>query len=294
MNKHHGLPRLLACLTFPILLTVAVAQTSAPATKSAQPATPSTPPAKVDASAPIQKQNNARFLELHESFLQRAKSGPIDLLFLGDSITEGWKKAPHIWEHYYGKLQPANFGIGGDQTQHVIWRIENGELDGIHPKVVVLMLGTNNTASHTAEEIAAADKKIVELIRAKIPSTKVLVLAVFPRGARKNKEGVITPEAIAEASRRMAVIDALNPMLAKLDDGVNVRFLNINERFLGQDGKIPFPIMPDQLHPTAAGYQLWAEAMQPLLDEMLNPPAAKQSSATDTPSTKAPAAASAH
>src|SRR5439155_25463894 len=132
----------------------------------------------VDASAAIPKTGNARFFELHESFLKRDKAGPIGVLFLGDSITEGWTKAPHIWEHYYGVFQPANFGIGGDQTQHVIWRIENGELDGIHPKVVVLMLGTNNTAGNTAEEIVAADRKIVQMIRSRLSETKVLLLAI--------------------------------------------------------------------------------------------------------------------
>jgi len=191
------------------------------------------------------------------------------VLFLGDSITEGWGKAPHVWEHYYGKMEPANFGIGGDQTQHVIWRIENGELDGLHPKVVVLMLGTNNAATHTGEEIAAADQKIIAMIRAKIPETKVLLLAIFPRDARRNPEGLITDAAIADAAKRMAAIDRANALLAKLDDGANIRFLDIGEKFLGRDGKIPWTIMPDQLHPTAAGYQLWAEAMQPLLTEMM-------------------------
>lgn len=236
---------------------------------SAQTPAPAAPPAKVDASAPIPKTGNARFFELHEKFLARAKAGPIGVLFLGDSITEGWGKAPHVWEHYYGKMEPANFGIGGDQTQHVIWRITNGELDGIHPKVVVLMIGTNNSAGNTAEEIAAADKKIIEMIRAKIPETKVLLLAIFPRDARRNPEGLITDAAIADAGKRMAVIDRANALLAKLDDGVNVRFLDIGDKFLGRDGKIPWQIMPDQLHPTAAGYQLWAEAMQKLLTEMM-------------------------
>ncbi|HEY0945396.1 MAG TPA: GDSL-type esterase/lipase family protein [Opitutaceae bacterium] len=267
MNNHHALRRILALVTLPLLLSVAIAQT-------ATPPAPSAPPAKVDASAAIEKKDpRGRFQQMHASFLERGKAGPIGVLFLGDSITEGWRKAPHVWEHFYGKLQPANFGIGGDQTQHVIWRIENGELDGIDPKVVVLMLGTNNSAGHTAAEIAAADKKIVEMIRAKLPSAKVLVLAIFPRGARKNNEGVITEQAVADAAKRMAVIDAVNAELTKLDDGKTVRFLDINAQFLGQDGKIPFPIMPDQLHPTAAGYQLWAEAMQPLLEQMLGGPA---------------------
>jgi lysophospholipase L1-like esterase len=230
---------------------------------------PATPPAKVDASGSIPKADTGGFQKRHEGFLARGKAGPVGLLFLGDSITDGWTKAPHVWETYFGQYQPANFGIGGDQTQHVIWRIMNGELEGIHPKVTVLMLGTNNTTAHTAAEIAAADKKIVELIRAKIPETKVLLLAIFPRGARKNPQGVITDAAITDAAKRTEIINAVNVELAKLDDGTNVRFLNINASFVGQDGKIPFAIMPDQLHPNAAGYQLWADAMKPLLTEMM-------------------------
>jgi lysophospholipase L1-like esterase len=267
--------KLLPVLALVALLPFAVAQTSAPTATGAaiekiQPPPPPSAPAKVDASAPIAKKDNGAFVKRHEGFLARAKAGPIGLLFLGDSITDGWTKAPHIWEHYYGKFEPANFGIGGDTTQNVIWRIENGELDGIHPKVVVLMLGTNNSASHTGEEIAAADKKIVEMIRAKIPETKVLLLAIFPRDAGKDRTtGVVTERNIADATKRKPANAVANAELAKLDDGKNVRFLDIGEKFLGQDGKIPWQIMPDQLHPTAAGYQLWAEAMQPLLEEML-------------------------
>jgi lysophospholipase L1-like esterase len=250
------------------LLPLAFGQTAVPlaTTTSVAPATP----VKVDASAPIEKKDTTgAFRKMHDSFLARGKAGPVGLLFIGDSITAGWTKAPHIWEHYYGKEQPANFGIGGDQTQHVIWRIENGELEGLQPKVTVLMIGTNNSAGHTAAEITAADKKIVELIRAKMPTTKVLLLAIFPRGARKDKGGKITDAAITDAAKRTEVINAVNAELAKLDDGTNVRFLDIAPVFYGQDGKIPFALMPDQLHPNAAGYQLWADAMKPLLTAML-------------------------
>ncbi|MSU51762.1 MAG: GDSL family lipase [Opitutus sp.] len=252
-------PRLVSLFALSAILVVAHAQPPA-----------ATPPApKPDASAAIPKKDTGGFLKRHEGFLARGKEGPVGLLFIGDSITDGWNRAQHIFQHYYGKYEPANFGIGGDQTQHVIWRIENGELEGIHPKVVVLMLGTNNSSSHTAAEIAAADRKIVEMIRAKIPETKVLVLAVFPRGARKNPQGVITDAAITDAAKRTEIINAVNIELAKLDDGQKVRFLDIGASFLGQDGKIPFTIMPDQLHPNLAGYQLWADAMKPTLEAML-------------------------
>ncbi len=264
----------LSALLLAALLPLAFAQTPAPA-----PA-PVTSIKKVDASAAIAKtmpdgSPNAPFHKSHEAFLARGKAGPVGLLFIGDSITAGWASTArtHIWESYYGQYQPANFGIGGDQTQHVIWRIENGELAGLTPKVTVLMLGTNNTGAaptgHTIAEIAAADKKIVELIRAKIPGTKILLLAIFPRGARKNPQGIITDSAITDAARRTEIINAVNVELAKLDDGVNVRYLDINASFVGQDGKIPFALMPDQLHPNTAGYQLWADAMKPRLTEMM-------------------------
>jgi lysophospholipase L1-like esterase len=243
------------------LVSLAVAQTT--------PAVPAAVPTIPDASAAIPKTGNARFFELHEKFLARGKSGPIGLLFLGDSITEGWNRPTHIWEHYFGKYQPANFGIGGDQTQHVIWRIENGELDGISPKVVVLMIGTNNSGQHTGDQIAEAVKKIVELIRARIPGTKVLLLAIFPRDARRNNDGLITEAAISDTARRVAANDRANALLAKLDDGQHVRFLNINSIFLGKDGRIPWTIMPDQLHLTQAGYQLWADAIEKPLAEMM-------------------------
>jgi beta-glucosidase len=244
----------LALLLLSLLLPAAQAQT--PAVRE-----------HPDASAATPKQDNGQFVKRHESFLARAKAGPIGLLFLGDSITDNWSKAPAIWNKYYAKYDPANFGIGGDTTQNVIWRIEHGELDGIHPRVVVLMIGTNNAGSNDAAEIFAADKKIVGMIRARLPETKVLLLAIFPRGARRNRDG-----SEDNYVKRMEIINAVNPQLATLDDGVNVRFLDIGAKFLGPDGKIPDAIMGDHLHPTVAGYQIWADAMQPLLSEMLQSP----------------------
>jgi lysophospholipase L1-like esterase len=212
----------------------------------------------------VPKRGNARFFELHAAFLKRAAAGPVGVLFLGDSITEGWTKVPELWESAWGKYEPANFGIGGDQTQHVIWRIEQAELEKISPKVVVLMIGTNNTGRDAAEEIAAADRKIVAMIREALPETKILLLAIFPRGPRMQRDG--TPE---PWEMRMEKIAAVNADLATLDDGKTIRFLDIGPKFYGPDGTIPKEIMPDQLHPNAAGYQIWVDAMSPLLAEMM-------------------------
>lgn len=201
----------------------------------------------------------ARFKTLHESFLKRKKEGPIGLLFLGDSITEGWGQAHDIWESHYGKYRPANFGIAGDQTQHVLWRIANGELDGIHPKVVVLMIGTNNIPD-TAENITRADKKIVQAIHQKLPHSRLLILGIFPRGADPKAPDVAT-------IRRK--IRTVNGALAKLDDGKKIRYLDLGPKFMDAQGKLPPDIMPDALHPNVKGYRIWANAMQPLLDKMM-------------------------
>jgi lysophospholipase L1-like esterase len=215
------------------------------------------------AATPVQ--NAERFQQLHQAFLARARAGPIGVLFLGDSIVNHWKTAPAIWEKYYGKDQAVNFGIPGDMTQNVIWRIEHGELDAVHPRVVVFMLGTNNTGGDSAAAIFAADRKIVEMIRAKLPETKVLLLGIFPRGQRRQ-------DGTGPGFRpRMAVITAVNAQLATLDDGKNIRYLDLGPKFLSPDGTISPAIMGDGVHPTVAGYQIWADAMQPLLEEMLAP-----------------------
>jgi lysophospholipase L1-like esterase len=194
------------------------------------------------------------FKAAHENFLKRGKE-PIGILFLGDSITAGWGKAKPVWDEHYGKYQPANFGIGGDRTQHVLWRIAHGELDGIHPKVLVLMIGTNNIG-YPVEEIIKGDLKIVDEIHQKLPDTKLLLLGIFPRGEAANNPA-------------RAKIKTVNAALAKLEDGKKTRYLDIGDKFLDASGTLPKDIMPDFLHPNAAGYKIWADATQPLLDEML-------------------------
>ncbi|BDI30970.1 hypothetical protein CCAX7_30210 [Capsulimonas corticalis] len=197
------------------------------------------------------------FLEAHESFLKRGKEGPIGVLFIGDSITHRWLNSRDIWDKYYGQYDPADFGVEGDRTEHVLWRFENGELDGVHPKVVVLMIGTNNM-SEPADEIIRGDTKIVSEIHRRLPETKVLLLGVFPRGAK------------ADDPVR-AKIKGINAELAKLDDGGKTRFLDIGDKFLDANGGITKEMMADALHPEHIGYQIWADAMQPLFDEMMKP-----------------------
>ena len=194
---------------------------------------------------------------MHDAMLRRALQGDVDVLFLGDSITQGWADNA-VWKQRYVPRKPANFGIGGDTTQNVLWRIENGALIGIDPKVVVLLIGTNNLGIHddSPDDVAKGVGAIVRSIHRRSPGTKVLLLAVFPRD---EQPGTKFRKAIA----------AINPQIAKLDDGKTVRFLDIGEKFLSADGTLPKDVMPDALHPNANGYKIWVESVQPTLDELM-------------------------
>ena len=198
-----------------------------------------------------------RDVDRHKKFVEIAKKGDVDVLFLGDSITQGWG-GNKTWKKNYEPIKAANFGIGGDQTGHVLWRITEGkELEGIHPKVAVLMIGTNNSGRDSAEQIAEGITLIVKTIHEKSPKTKVLLLGVFPRGEKAK-----TP-----IREKLAKI---NSIVAKLDDGgKTVKYLDIGDKFLQTDGNLSKEVMPDYLHLSAKGYEIWAEAMNPTLQEML-------------------------
>ena len=133
----------------------------------------------------VPQPRDGAWMEIHNSFLVLAKKGHIDLLFLGDSITQGWHENS-VWQRFYGSRHAENFGIGGDRTQHVLWRIQNGELAGIEPKVIVLMIGTNNLHSETPDEIAQGTGAIVAELRRRVPKTKILLLGIFPRSPKPN------------------------------------------------------------------------------------------------------------
>ena len=246
-----------------LLLTTAAiqAQTPAPAAPPAAPVVvmPPQPP-----DVPAEKYGkdgkiNPGFIASHEKFVKIAQEGKAQLVFLGDSITAGWggKDKQEIWNKAFEAYTPANFGIGGDRTQHVLWRIQNGELDGIKPKACVLMIGTNNSGSDSAEGIAKGVTAIVETIRTKQPQAKILLLAVFPRGEK------------ASPNPGRDKLKQVNDIIAKLDDGKNVFFLDIGGKFLQPDGSLTKEIMPDFLHLSAAGYQIWADAISPKLAELM-------------------------
>lgn len=207
---------------------------------------------------------DAGWVKRHEGFVEIAKAGGVEVLFLGDSITDGWRRVGKaLWDEHFAPLRAANFGISGDRTQHVLWRMENGELDGIAPKVVVVMIGTNNTGferdkvtprnsvSDTAEGVTA----VVKGLRTKLPEAKILLLAIFPRGEK-------------DSPQRMQV-DEINRAITRLDDGKFVRFLDINAKFLWPDGMLPRDFMPDLLHPNEVGYAIWAAAIKQPLAELL-------------------------
>lgn len=213
-------------------------------------------------SALVPAPRDAQWVARHDGFVEQAKQGGIDLLFIGDSITDCWRwKAPrygtNIWSKYYAPLHAADFGISGDRTQHVIWRIDHGELDGLHPKVIVLMIGTNNSRDNSPEQIAAAIKVILDKIQEKCPESKILLLGVFPRNT------------IHDTPAQREAPEKINAIISKFANGTTIRYLNINDKFLGPDGKVPAAIMPDFLHPNEHGYQIWADAMNPTLFEMM-------------------------
>ena len=200
------------------------------------------------------------WMNRHEGFNTKvqANQGNIDLAFIGDSITQGWEgRGKIVWEKYYSHRKALNLGIGGDRTQHVLWRMDNGNLEGIHPKVAVIMIGTNNSADdrNTANEMVDGVRAIVSQLRSKLPQTKLLLLGIFPRGDVFN-------------SRRGKILQ-VNQAISRLHDGEFVTYLDIGQHFMDNDGTISPSIMPDYLHLSTAGYGIWADAIEPFISAQL-------------------------
>ena len=203
-------------------------------------------------------------MKRHEQMNARVKEGGVDVLFIGDSITQGWEGngAKEVWQKFYGNRRAVNLGIGGDQTQHVLWRLDHGNIDGIAPKVAVLMIGTNNsnkkkdgTEEYSEAEILEGVRAVVAQIRARLPETKVLLLGIFPRRSQFN----------AQRGKILQV----NQALAKLGDGKMIHYLDFGSRLIEPDGSISKDIMPDSLHLSERGYEIWADALEPKLKELL-------------------------
>jgi lysophospholipase L1-like esterase len=194
----------------------------------------------------------------HQEFLAIAKAGGVDLLFLGDSITDGWRGGGQaVWAKYFAPFKAANFGIGGDRTEHVIWRLRHGELDGIQPKLIVLMIGTNN-GGDSVEDVTLGIKTILLDIHDKSPRSKVLLLGIFPRSEH--------PDGAREKN------DQVNKQIAKFAtfaEGRKIVYLDIGSHFLAADGTLSKDIMPDFLHPNDKGYQIWADAIIDTVKQMM-------------------------
>ncbi len=202
---------------------------------------------------PAHRMNEDWWKNRHLDMNRKASSGPHDLLFIGDSITQGWEGAGKAtWEKYYRKRKALNLGISGDRTEHVIWRLDNGNLRRQQKaKEAVVMIGTNNTGHREQDPGETADgvARILSILRARCPSARVLLLGVFPRDAMPD-------------GKKRRINDALNERLAAFHDGKRVHYLNINDQFLDGDGRLPKEIMPDYLHPRQKGYAIWAEAIE--------------------------------
>lgn len=200
----------------------------------------------------------------HSKFNEISKQGEAQLVFLGDSITQGWEgKGKSVWQKYFAPMKAANFGVGGDRTEHVLWRLQNGNYDGLKPRLTVLMIGTNNTGHRgrdgyvcEADQTADGVKAIIQTLREKQPQMKILLLAIFPRGEKPD-----------DKYRKQN--DATNVIISKLADNDHVFYMDISKTFLQPDGTLTREIMPDLLHPAEAGYELWAQAILPKVKELM-------------------------
>ena len=187
------------------------------------------------------------------------KNKQAQLVMIGDSITHGWEgRGRKVWAQYYAKRKAFNLGFSGDRTEQVLWRLDHGAVKGLNPKLVVVMIGTNN-AGHRREKsqyTAAGIKAIIANLRKRLPKSKILLLAIFPRG--KNK---------GDQLRKLN--DATNKTIASYADNKTVHYLDINSTFLNDKGELPKSVMPDLLHPNEKGYGMWAKAMEPTIKRLM-------------------------
>lgn len=197
----------------------------------------------------------------HASMNARLKQGNVDLIFIGDSITQRWEQdGKDVWRRYYGHRNAVNLGIDGDRTQQVLWRLDHGNIDGISPRLAVLLIGTNNILEATPETIAEAVKAIIAKLRTKLPQTKLLVLGILPRAATHGDSLEDVRRAIVETNRRISA----------LADGEMTVFCDIGPKFQERDGTLrKEAFTSDMVHLAPAGYRIWAEAIEPIVGQLL-------------------------
>ena len=195
----------------------------------------------------------------HQHTLARIRQGAVDMLLIGDSITQGWAdEGRRIWDAYYGRRHAVNLGFSGDRTEHVLWRLDHGEIEGIAPKLGIVMIGTNNTGTRhdPPEETAAGVHAILTTLRTRLPVTKILLLGVFPRSPSAD-----------DSYRRLNA--AINDRIRHYADNQQVFFLDLSQRFLDDRGRLSQELMPDYLHPSERGYQVWADGMEDMIRKLL-------------------------
>ena len=222
------------------------------------------------ADQPTQRTDSNSMLA-HQQLLAKRTQGKIDVYFVGNSITRRWGATdyPELlanWKANFFGWNAADFGWGGDRIEHMLWRLEHGELDGVNPKVIVILAGTNNVGARPGPDDKVADitrglKALVDICRRKAPNASIILTGIFPRN--DNGAIAVVPE-----------INRINAELARVADGKSVRYLDVNDRLADKDGRVFAGMLGDGLHPTLKGYQVWADALKPLLTELLGPPAA--------------------
>lgn len=200
----------------------------------------------------------ATWRERFDSHVECAVRGGVDLLLVGDSITEGWA-GTQVWSRVFGAYCSANFGIGGDATQNLLWRLDNGCIGALRPRVVVVLIGVNNLGreQHTPEETVRGIRAVVGRLRMGFPAAKIVLFAIFPADAAPG-----TPF-------RRAISDT-NRLIAPLHDGQSVFFHDIGACFLERDGTLTSEVSPDSLHLSEEGYRRWADKLAPLVAELMN------------------------
>jgi len=222
------------------------------------------------AVTPADRANVEWWMPRHEQVLERVGQGNVDLILLGDSITHGWEdNGRDMWNRYYAPRNAVNMGFSGDRTQHVLWRFEHGEIGGINPKLVILMIGTNNSSDKdTAEEIADGIKAICADIRARLPETKILILTIFPRGSGSSEQRQLVEHG-ATFNEQWATNEEASRLASEIADNELIYYLDINKSFLDENGVLTREVMPDLLHLSKKGYRIWAEAIEPTVQKLM-------------------------